>query len=64
MKRKLKGGIETIIATIILAGLVIALIIAVILPMARETNSMGQTGKGLIVDLKNSMSEPESEGGE
>ena len=53
--KKQKGGIETILATIILAGLVIALIIAVILPMTNDTKQMGETGKTLIGDLEDSM---------
>ncbi len=51
MKRKQKGGIEGIIATIIMAGLVLALIIAVILPMTRGTKVTGDTGKNKITEL-------------
>ena len=52
MKKKLKGGIETIIATIILTGIVIALIIAVVLPSARETADIGNTGMSTMSGLK------------
>lgn len=39
MKRSFKGGVETIIATVILAGIVIALIIGVVIPMGQETQN-------------------------
>ena len=52
MKKKLEGGLETIIATIILAGIVIALIIAVVLPSARETVEVGNTGMSTMSGLK------------
>jgi len=58
MKRQ-KGGIETILATIILAGLVIALIIAVVLPMVQETSDLGASGKTRISDLKGSIAKDE-----
>ena len=51
MKRKQKGGIEGIIATIIMVGLVIALIIAVILPMTRDTKDIGGKGESRLSGL-------------
>ncbi len=51
MKRKQKGGIEGIIATIIMVGLVIALIIAVILPMTKDTKEIGVKGEGRLNGL-------------
>ena len=51
MKMKQKGGVETIIATVILVGIVIALIIATVLPAANETKQLGDTGKTKIGDL-------------
>lgn len=55
MKRKLKGGIEGIIAVIILAGLVVALIIAVILPSVVQTNEIGDTGISTLSKLEDTM---------
>ena len=43
--KKLKGGIESIVALVILVGIVVALIIAVILPMTSKTREMGEDGK-------------------
>lgn len=51
MKKKLKGGIEGIIATIIMAGLVIALIIAVILPMVEGTQDIEKVGENKMSQL-------------
>ena len=42
--KKLKGGIESIIAIIILVGLLIALIVAVVIPMMNKTTEVGQGG--------------------
>ena len=52
MKIKQNGGIEGIIATIIMVGLVVALIIAVILPMTRETKDVGDAGKNRMSELE------------
>jgi len=51
-----KGGIETIIAVIILAGIVVALIITSILPAAKVTKEIGNTGTTTISDLKDTIS--------
>lgn len=51
MKKNMKGGVEGIIATIIMAGLVIALIIAVILPMTKETRDIGTSGTNKMSQL-------------
>ena len=53
--KKLKGGIESIIAVVILAGIVIALIIAVILPMTKETSEMGNEGTERMSNLADEM---------
>lgn len=55
MKKKMNGGIEGIVATIIMAGLVIALIIAVILPMTRETTVIGDSGKNKMTELEDKL---------
>ena len=52
MKKNMRGGVEGIIATIIMAGLVIALIIAVILPMTKETKDVGDAGKNRMSELE------------
>ena len=56
MKKKLKGGIETIIATIILAGIVIALILVAVLPMTNEIEGTAETGRTAISSLKSAIS--------
>ena len=38
MKNKLKGGIETIVATVIITGVVIALIVATVIPIAKDSD--------------------------
>lgn len=53
--KKLKGGVESIIAVIILAGIVIALIIAVILPMTKQTSEIGQEGTNRMSNLTKEM---------
>lgn len=56
MKKKLKGGIESIIALIIIVGIVVALIIAAVLPIAREGRELGQAGTdklGTLTDKVN-----------
>lgn len=50
MKRLLKGGMETIIATIIILGIVAALVFTVVVPMATE-------GEGLLDDATGSLAE-------
>lgn len=56
MEAKQKGGIETIVGTVILVGIVIALIIATVLPAAKETKELGETGTGKIGDLRGAIS--------
>lgn len=48
---KQKGGIETIIAVIILTGLVVALIIAAVLPTVEGGNDLAKTATGKMADL-------------
>jgi len=55
MNEKLKGGIETIIAIIIVTALVIVLIISVIVPMATRTNALGSQGVSDISALGSMM---------
>lgn len=52
MRRNMKGGIEGIIATIIMVGLVLALIIAVIIPMTKGTRNVGESGLDKMEDLE------------
>ena len=51
MKKKLKGGIETIIAIVILVGLVIALICAAVIP----TMEAGEDLAGTAVNKLNTL---------
>lgn len=63
MKKKLKGGLEGIIALVILAGLVIILIIGIILPMARKTVDTGQVSTDRISGLADKISGEKTGGG-
>lgn len=56
MKKKMNGGIEGIIALVILVGIVIALIIAVVLPIARGGEALGEAGTTRMSDLKDKIS--------
>lgn len=51
MGKNMKGGIEGVIATIIMVGLVLALIIATIIPMTRETRDIGVSGTTKMSEL-------------
>lgn len=53
--KRLKGGVESIIAVIILAGIVIALIIAVIIPLATGIKDNGSQGKERVDTLTEEM---------
>ena len=55
MKKKLKGGLEGIIALIILTGIIIALIVAVIIPMVRGTVSTGDAATNKIDQLESTI---------
>lgn len=50
MLNKLKGGLETVIAVVIVAGLVVALLFAVVIPMS-------QSGDDLINATTDSLTE-------
>ena len=49
--RKLKGGIETIIALVIIVGIVLALIIATVLPITDQSQELGEAGVNKIDSL-------------
>ncbi len=51
MKNKLKGGIESIIALVIIVGIVIALIIATVIPIAREGKDVGDKSQNRLSTL-------------
>ena len=44
MKNKIKGGLETIIAIIIVTGIVVALIISAVIPTATSGDQLLQAG--------------------
>ena len=49
MKKKLKGGLEGIIAMVIIAGLVVALIMAVVMPTSKQGDQLiGTTTNQLV----------------
>ena len=55
MKEKINGGIETIIAIIIITALVVILLISVVVPLATETDKMGERGTKDLMDLQSEM---------
>lgn len=47
--KKLNGGVEAIITTVIIVGLVIAFIIATVIPMSKQGDELiGATTSGLV----------------
>lgn len=49
MKNKLKGGLETVIAIVIVVGLVAALLLSVVVPMSQEGDELiGKTTDSLV----------------
>ena len=40
MINKLKGGLETVIAIVIVAGLIVALLVAVVVPMSQSGDNL------------------------
>ena len=50
MLKKIKGGLETIVAIVIVAGLVVALLVGVVIPMTRS-------GDGLIEATTDSLTQ-------
>ena len=51
MRKKLKGGIETIIAVVILVGIVIALIISAVLPTVLEGQNLSEGAVNRLSEL-------------
>ena len=51
MRKKQKGGIETIIAVIVLTGIVVALIIAAVLPTVQGGNDLSKSATGRLSAL-------------
>ena len=50
MKKKLNGGLEGIIATVIIAGIVVALIFAVVMPMSKSGDQLLDTTTNALAD--------------
>ena len=50
MKKKLKGGIESVIAVIIIAGIVVALLVAAVVPMAKDGDELLQDTTSALVE--------------
>lgn len=55
MKNTQKGGIETVIAVIILVGIVVALIISAVLPTVNEADKLSGTSVSKLSDLGETM---------
>ena len=50
MRKKLKGGLETVIAIVIVTGLVVALIVGVVMPMTGSGENLIGTTTNKLVD--------------
>ena len=49
MSKKLKGGLETVIAIVIVVGLVVALILTSVVPMTQQGDALiGETTNALV----------------
>lgn len=55
VNRKLKGGMEGIIAAIILAGLIVALLLSVVVPMSNEGDKLIDKSTNKLVDQQVNM---------
>lgn len=55
MKKNLKGGMEGVIAAIILAGLVVAIVLTVVVPMSNEGDKLLDKSTGMLVDQQINM---------
>lgn len=55
MCKKMKGGMEGIIAAIILAGLVVAIVLTVVVPMSNEGDKLLDKSTGMLVDQQVNM---------
>ena len=55
MKKQLKGGIESVIATVIIVGIVVALIAVSDLPMANQGEELTSTATGALVGLQSTI---------
>lgn len=55
MQKKLKGGMEGVIAAIIIAGLVVALLLTVVVPMSNEGDKLLDKSTGMLVDQQINM---------
>ena len=52
--KKLKGGMETIIATVIIVGIVVALILSTVIPMSNQGDELlGKTTDTLVKQQEN-----------
>lgn len=61
MSKKLKGGMEGIIAAIIIAGLVVALLLTVVVPMSNEGDALiDKTTNKLVNQQVNMRPQPSS----
>lgn len=55
MNNKLRGGMEGVIAAIILAGLVVAIILTVVVPMSNEGDKLLDKSTGMLVNQQVNM---------
>lgn len=55
MKKKLRGGIEGVIAAIIIAGLIVALLLTVVVPMSEQGDQLLDKSTNTLVDQQINM---------
>ena len=55
MNNRLRGGMEGIIAAIILAGLVVAIILTIVVPMSNEGDKLLDKSTGMLVNQQVNM---------
>ena len=55
MCKRMKGGLEGVIAAIILAGLVVAIVLTVVVPMSNEGDKLLDKSTGMLVDQQVNM---------
>lgn len=55
MNKKLRGGIEGVIAAIIIAGLIVALLLTVVVPMSEQGDQLLDKSTNTLVDQQINM---------
>ena len=56
MMNKLKGGIETIVATVIIVAIVVGLIVVTVIPLANQSEDLTGEATGTLSALQETIS--------